>query len=134
VLVTTPSKRYSSGDYIPMLGDLSLPQPQASYPSVSNQTLRAFDPPGVDTYVLYGTGVDTAKSLEYKEDFSSKTPSPPNVVHEGRGRSCSEHHDPWAIRLSGWPGRELSITRTAGHWADEIPVRGVHAKTYSMYH
>lgn len=73
-LVTTPSKNYSAGDIPSLLHDIGANKhiPVLSYMkgSSSLNSLNPFNPPLVNTYVIYGYNVPTPSRFIYDKDFS----------------------------------------------------------------
>lgn len=73
VFVTTPSRNYTSLDYQALLTDLGIPEMYDPW-TRSSTLVNPFEPPGVNTYCLYGYNVTTVKGEKYTtKDFTKPT-------------------------------------------------------------
>jgi len=71
VLVSTPNKNYTAWDIPTLLHDLGLDVKIPMYRDLlQNSSLGAFTAPGVNTFVTYGTEINTVGSFEFAKDFT----------------------------------------------------------------
>lgn len=102
-LVSTPSKNYSAFDMDALFADVGIDDlaPTRRY-LAAEPDLAELEAPGVDTFVVYGYGVDTVVSAVYSKDITpGVTPAAPELVL-GSGdntvplRSSLRAEEPWA--------------------------------------
>ena len=79
--VETPSKIYTPSNWTELYVDLHDLDTLRIYEAVRDKTLKSFNAPKVNTYVIHGSGVNTDGKITYDEDFEEgKTPSKPSKV------------------------------------------------------
>jgi len=66
VLVTTPTRTYTSRDYADFFVDIGFPDGKQIYENMKDQVF-GLDDPNLPTYVRYGVGQKTAGSYEYEK-------------------------------------------------------------------
>lgn len=91
-ILLTPTKNYTAFDYQALLVDLGLSSAvttgQLEYLS-HEPDLATFASPGVDTFVTYGTGLDTPATAHYNVDFTRQAMLPTATIGtEARLTSC----------------------------------------------
>lgn len=81
VLVQTPTKNYTANDYEELLTDLGISQYYDVW-NLSYNLANPYQPPGVDTYCLYGYNVTTVQQETYT---NNKFQSPNLIFGNGDG-------------------------------------------------
>lgn len=77
-LLLTPSRVYTAANMSNALRDLGLDAYAAVADIVTHEPdMTAFAPPGVNTFVTYGTQIPTPATYSYDRDFAPQLPSPP---------------------------------------------------------
>ena len=74
VLVTTPKRTYTAGDYEALFNDMGFPQGYRMF--IGTSAINAgFSAPNVPVYCFYGTGLQTAESFVYTQGFPDSQPT-----------------------------------------------------------
>jgi len=81
VLISVPGKNYTSLDYNDLFAALGVSDLYKSY-ALSFDSAKPYDPPGVDTYCLYGYNLSTAIQEQYKTTTFDK---PTVIMGDGDG-------------------------------------------------
>jgi hypothetical protein len=76
VLVSVPGKNYTSNNYKDLFSDLGVSGMHEPF-TLSADSAKPYDPPGVDTYCLYGYNLSTA----IKETFGTVTFTKPKITY-----------------------------------------------------
>lgn len=82
VLVSTPSKNYTAMNYQELLNDLGLPEMYTPW-TLSFNLANPYQPPGVNTFCLYGYNVSTLHQETFSSDDFDK--SPKSIMGDGDG-------------------------------------------------
>ena len=73
VLVTTPTRSYTSNDYSALFKDIGYPQGYKMYTGISNIN-NGFPTPTVPVHCFYGVDVPTAEKYRYDKGFPNSDP------------------------------------------------------------
>jgi len=82
VFVSTPSMNYTAQNYNQLLSDLDIPQMYVPW-TLSLNLANPYEPPGVNTYCLYGYNVTTLRAEIFSSDDLSKEPKLVNGDGDG---------------------------------------------------
>lgn len=114
-IVSTPSRKYMSGNLSTLLEDLGFEERARSLaPIMADPDLHDFAAPGVDTVVVYGTEVPTAGSMIFSQDFDRnprKVPPMPQIINDPQGGDSLVNVRSSLRSLYAWPAAQ----RASGH-------------------
>ncbi len=85
-LLTTPTATYTAANLTLALRAIGYPAQAAMAAAIAaDPDLAEFAPPGVDTLVIYGSGIATPVAAEYGADLAPDTPAPPPTIRYASG-------------------------------------------------
>eukprot|EP01113_Clastostelium_recurvatum_P036181 TRINITY_DN5126_c0_g1_i3.p1 TRINITY_DN5126_c0_g1~~TRINITY_DN5126_c0_g1_i3.p1 ORF type:complete len:438 (+),score=107.58 TRINITY_DN5126_c0_g1_i3:90-1403(+) len=112
-IVVTNKRNYTGMQYADLFNDMGLPNKTIVWEHVFNQTSTPLQPPNVNTFVMYGTGVKTHKQLIFPTgDFSKDAKV---VIGDGDGTVNVESlvaaqvwkdQMPFKFAMQNYPGQE----------------------------
>ncbi|CAG0914669.1 unnamed protein product [Notodromas monacha] len=113
ILVSRPSKNYSSADYAAFYADIGDLDGYEMYKDVKD-LIDPRIPPGVEVHCLYGVGVDTWERIFYDDDASF--PDEPSALVNGDGDGTVNLRSLQACKF--WEGKQK-------HSIYALPLRGI---------
>lgn len=112
-IVTTPSKTYVASNMTQLIADLGFEERAQSLLALQNEPdLHDFAAPGVNTFVAYGTGLQTPGSFVFTEDFvrnRSNVVALPKVINDPDGGDTLVPLRSSRRSLTFWPAAQRKL-------------------------
>jgi hypothetical protein len=120
-ILRTPSRVYTAANLTTALLDIGYPlQAEIAAAVLADNDLAEFAAPGVDTVVIYGSGVPTPIGADYTQELMPTGEAPPPTMLYGSGDNIVPVRS--SLRSQGWSSAQAASGHILQHW--EYPGQG----------